>query len=209
MNTIQRCPWAGEDPVYVQYHDTEWGVPCYDDSHLFEMLLLEGTQAGLSWITVLKKRPAYRDLFDQFDAKKIAHYSDAKINQLLQNPAIIRNRLKVEAARTNARAYLSLMDTENSLQEFLWKFVGGEPILNHWTQHSQIPTSTDASKQMSTALKKKGFKFVGETICYAYMQAVGMVNDHLITCFRHPNVVQAHKVAQAIESTMTKKNNIE
>lgn len=188
MAHLTRCPWPGDDPLYLQYHDEEWGVPCFDDHHLFEMLLLEGNQAGLSWITVLKKRPAYRELFDQFDAEKIARYSDKKIDHLLQNPAIIRNRLKVEAARTNARAYLALLESEESLAEYLWQFVGGEPIVNCWKQHAEIPVSTAESKQMSKELKKKGFKFVGETICYAYMQAVGMVNDHLVTCYRHGEV---------------------
>ena len=181
-----RCEWVGDNPLYQQYHDEEWGIPCYSDQVLFEFLLLEGAQAGLSWITVLRKREHYRRVFDQFDPGKIAHYSDQKIETLLQDPGIIRNRLKVQSAVTNARIFLEIQAEFGGFSDYIWQFVGGEPVINHWGTQKEVPASTPQSNVMSKALKKRGFKFVGSTICYAYMQATGMVNDHTIDCFRHP-----------------------
>jgi len=169
----------------VDYHDNEWGKPVYDDLKLFEFLVLEGMQAGLSWITILRKRENYRKAFDNFDPNKIAKYTPAKIEKLLQDPGIIRNRAKVNAIVTNAKAYLVLQETEISFSEFLWQFVDGQPIKNHWRKHSEIPTTSEQAKNMAKILKKKGFKFVGETICYAFMQAVGMVDDHTKDCYRY------------------------
>ncbi len=183
-----RCQWCGEDELYQHYHDHEWGVPCYDDQHLFEMLILEGAQAGLSWITVLKKRDNYRQAFDQFNAKKIARYSEEKIAGLLQNPGIIRNRLKVNAARINARQFLQIQAQYASFSDYIWQFVDGSPMINHWQEMSQIPATTLQSDTMSKDLKARGFKFAGSTICYAYMQAVGMVNDHTTDCFRYSQI---------------------
>jgi DNA-3-methyladenine glycosylase I len=183
--TTSRCPWCGTDPLYRTYHDGEWGVPRYDDAHLFEMLLLEGAQAGLAWITVLRKREGYRAAFDGFDAAKIAAYSDAKLLQLQQDAGIIRNRLKIESAVKNARAVLELQARHGSFSRFIWQFVDGRPQQNHWRAMADVPASTAASDAMSKALKKAGCNFVGSTICYAYMQAVGMVNDHLVGCDRH------------------------
>ena len=184
-----RCEWCGDDPLYQQYHDNEWGVPDYSDQHLFEMLLLEGVQAGLSWITVLKKRAHYQQVFDQFDAKKIANYDSSKLETLLQDPGIIRNRLKVNAAVINARQFLEIQAEQGSFSEFIWQFVDGKPITNHWKSLAEVPATSPVSDTMSKVLKKKGFKFVGSTICYAYMQAVGMVNDHTVPCFRHHEIV--------------------
>lgn len=181
----QRCSWCGTDPVYVKYHDKEWGVPVFQERRLFEMLILEGAQAGLSWITVLRKRPHYRKVFDCFNPQRIVQYRKAKINQLLKDPGIIRNRLKVEGTVRNARAWLELKEKEGRPSDFLWQFVDGEPIINHWRSLKQVPASTAASDAMSKALKKRGFTFVGSTICYAFMQAVGMVNDHTTDCYRH------------------------
>ena len=182
---LHRCEWAGTDPLYVEYHDREWGVPSHDDRHLFEMLTLEGAQAGLSWITILKKRENYRRCFDGFEAEKISRYNARKINALLNDVGIVRNRLKVEAVILNARALLELLEEEESFSGFLWQFVNGEPIVNKWKSVKEVPASTVQSGEMSKALKKRGFKFVGSTICYAFMQAVGMVNDHIVNCFRH------------------------
>jgi len=179
----QRCKWCGDSAIYQHYHDTEWGVPSFDDRHLFEMLILEGAQAGLSWITVLKKRAHYQQVFDHFDAHKIALYDEQKISSLLQDPGIIRNRLKVNAAVTNARIFLEIQSQYGSFSDYIWQFVDGKPRKNHWQSLADIPVTTKDSDQMSKALKKKGFKFIGSTICYAYMQAVGMVNDHTIDCF--------------------------
>lgn len=187
---LTRCDWCGEDPLYQEYHDREWGQPLYDGQKLFEFLLLEGAQAGLSWITVLRKRKAYRRAFDQFDPEKIARYSPARLEQLRQNPGIIRNRLKIDSAAGNARAYLAMQQAGEDFSVFLWQFVGGEPIQNNWAKLSQVPVSTLESEAMSRALKKRGFNFVGPTICYAFMQATGMVNDHLLTCFRHRECAQ-------------------
>lgn len=180
-----RCEWAGSDPLYITYHDEEWGVPAHDDRHLFEMLILEGAQAGLSWITILRKREAYRAAFDQFDPEKMARYNDAKLAELLANPGIVRNRRKIEAAVQNARAFLAVQTEFGSFDAYIWRFVDGRPIQNEWTSLAQIPAQTPQSAAMSKDLRKRGFNFVGPTICYAHMQATGMVNDHVVTCFRH------------------------
>ncbi|HEY1169744.1 MAG TPA: DNA-3-methyladenine glycosylase I [Verrucomicrobiae bacterium] len=179
-----RCPWPTTD-LYLAYHDTEWGVPLHDDQRLLEMLILEGAQAGLSWITILNKRENYRKAFDQFDAKKIAKYDEKKVIELLGNPGIVRNRLKVAAAIKNAQAYLKAKEEFCSFDKYIWQFVGGKPIVNHWSSTTGVPARTNESDAMSKDLLKRGFKFVGSTICYAYMQATGMVNDHHVTCFRH------------------------
>ncbi|GAA5315112.1 MAG: DNA-3-methyladenine glycosylase I [Candidatus Pelagadaptatus aseana] len=183
--TDQRCPWCLGDPLYEDYHDNEWGTPCFDDAKLFEFLLLEGAQAGLAWITVLRKREHYREAYDGFDPNRIARYDDSKIAELLQNPGIIRNKLKVNSAVQNARAYLNVLDRHDSFSDYLWQFVDGQPIQNHFTTMKQVPATTPISDTMSKTLKKAGFNFVGSTICYAYMQATGMVNDHLTSCLRH------------------------
>ncbi|HEY9051118.1 MAG TPA: DNA-3-methyladenine glycosylase I [Gammaproteobacteria bacterium] len=185
MKQEQRCGWCTRDPLYIHYHDKEWGVPSYDDQHLFEMLILEGAQAGLNWLTILKKREGYRKAFDQFNAEKIARYSEAKIEKLLLNPEIIRNRLKVNATVTNARKFLDVKKEFGSFSNYIWQFVDGKPIINQWKTMKQVPTITKESDAMSKDLKKRGFKFVGSTICYAYMQAVGMVNDHTTDCYRY------------------------
>jgi DNA-3-methyladenine glycosylase I len=180
---LKRCEWCLSDPIYMEYHDKEWGVPVYDDQYLFELLNLEGAQAGLSWITVLKKRNRYREVFDGFDPNKIVHYDHTKVNELLQDAGIIRNKLKINAVITNARAFLNIMETKGSFTEYLWTFVNGHPIQNNYEKHSEIPVKTIQSDLMSKQLKKDGFKFTGSTICYAFMQASGMVNDHLSYCF--------------------------
>lgn len=183
-----RCSWPLGDPLYLAYHDKEWGVPVLDDQKLFEMLILEGTQAGLSWITVLKKRGEYRKVYHQFDASQMAGWSDEKMEHILQNPRIIRNRLKVFAARQNARAFLRVIEAKGSFKELIWSFVDHKPLTNYWVEFSDSPSTTEASDAMSRALKSWGFTFVGSTICYAYMQAVGMVNDHIVSCFRHQEI---------------------
>ena len=188
MPKTTRCWWAGDDPLYVAYHDEEWGVPVHDDRKLFEMLILEGAQAGLSWITILRRRETYRLAFDGFDPEKIARYDDRKKAALLQDEGIIRNRAKVDAAVQNARACLEIQAREGSLDRFLWQFVGGAPKQNRWKDKGQMLPETPESKAMSKELRKRGFTFVGPTICYAFMQAVGMVNDHLTSCFRHREV---------------------
>ncbi|MEM7582250.1 MAG: DNA-3-methyladenine glycosylase I [Acidobacteriota bacterium] len=182
----QRCAWVGDDPLYIAYHDEEWGVPVHDDRVLFEFLLLEGAQAGLSWITILRKRENYRQAFDGFDPQRVAAYDEAKIQELLENPGIVRNRLKVRSAVTNAQAFLDVQQEYGSFDEYIWRFIGGEPRLNAWKTIEEVPASTPESDAMSKALKRRGFKFVGTTICYAFMQAVGMVNDHTTDCFRYP-----------------------
>jgi DNA-3-methyladenine glycosylase I len=182
---MKRCDWTGDDATYITYHDNEWGVPVHDDRRLFEMLILEGIQAGLSWLTVLKRREAYRIAYDGFDPVKIARWNQEKIEALLQNPSIIRNRLKVEAAKTNGRAFLKITEELGSFDAFIWSFVKNRPILNSWKNIKDIPATTPESDSMSKELKKRGFKFVGPTICYAFMQAVGMVNDHTVDCFRY------------------------
>ncbi len=185
---IFRCPWAGETPIYVHYHDTEWGVPVYDDQKLFEFITLEGAQAGLSWLTVLKKREEYRKVFAGFDAEKIAKFSPQKIEVLMQNPGIIRNRLKIESTIKNARAFLKIQEEFGSFSRYQWAFVDGRPVQNKRESLKQLPASTKISDLLSKDLKKRGFNFVGSTIMYAHMQAVGMVNDHLVDCFRHAEV---------------------
>jgi DNA-3-methyladenine glycosylase I len=180
-----RCPWAGTDPLYLAYHDREWGVPEHDDNRLFEMLILEGAQAGLSWITILRKRPHYRRVFAGFDPRRVAHFDRRRVAALLRDPGIVRNRRKVEAAVQNARAFLAIVAEEGSFDRYLWRFVGGRPMRNRWVRSGQVPVETDQSRALSRDLKKRGFAFVGPTIGYAFMQAVGMVNDHLTGCFRH------------------------
>lgn len=182
---MNRCQWALASSIEEQYHDSEWGVPLHDDGKLFEFLLLEGQQAGLSWRTILDKRENFRSAFDGFNAATIAAYDDEKVHALLANPAIIRNRLKIRAAISNARAYLAVQHTFGSFDRYIWQFVDGKPIQNHWQTHAQLPAYTIASQAMSADLQRRGFKFVGKTICYAFMQAVGMVNDHVIGCYRH------------------------
>lgn len=186
---IKRCWWCGEDPLYQAYHDKEWGVPVHDDRALFEFLCLEGAQAGLSWITILRKREHYRLVFDQFDAEKIARYDQAKITALLGDAGIVRNKLKVNGFVKNARAYLALLESGLSLDSYLWSFVDGRTIQNNWQYPNQIPANTPVSDAMSKDLKKHGFTFVGTTICYAFMQAAGLVNDHLSDCSRFADLV--------------------
>lgn len=183
-----RCGWVTNDPLYLSYHDTEWGVPEYDDRKLFELLILEGAQAGLSWLTVLKKRENYRKAFAKFDAKKIITFTDSDVATLLTNEGIIRNRLKVAATIQNAHAFLALRKEQGSFAQYLWQFVGGAPKINAWKTLKEVPAKTTESDAMSKDLTKRGFKFVGSTICYAYMQATGMVNDHMVECFRYGEV---------------------
>ena len=185
MSNQDRCPWAGSDPLYTHYHDCEWGVPLHDDRRLFEMLVLEGAQAGLSWITVLRKRDHYREAFEGFDPARVARYSKARVDRLLRNPGIIRNRLKVESAVTNARAFLAVQEECGSFDAYIWRVVDGQPLVNAWTSMRQVPARTPESDAMSRDLRQRGFRFVGPTICYAHMQATGMVNDHLVSCFRY------------------------
>lgn len=178
-----RCGWVNEDPLYQDYHDHEWGVPVHDDRVLFEMLNLEGAQAGLSWYTILKKRDSYRKAFDGFDPNIIVNYDEAKLQELLLNPGIVRNRLKIASVVQNAKSFLKVQDEFGTFDSYIWSFVDGKTIKNNWEDSRQLPAKTDISDRMSKDLKKRGFKFVGSTICYAYMQAVGMVNDHAQTCF--------------------------
>ena len=180
-----RCKWCHGDNLYRSYHDNEWGVPCRSDQQLFEFLILEGAQAGLSWITVLRKREHYREVFDGFVPEKIAQYGPEKIESLLQDPGIIRNKLKVNSAVRNAKAYLNIQDKYGSFSDYLWSFVDGKTIQNNYVSLDDVPAATDISERMSKALKKEGFNFVGSTICYAFMQAVGMVNDHVVGCHCH------------------------
>jgi DNA-3-methyladenine glycosylase I len=184
-NMKNRCPWAESDPLYIQYHDMQWGVPLHDDQKLFEMLLLEGAQAGLSWITILKKRKNYQSAFDNFDPDLVAGYDTKKIEELLNNNGIVRNRLKIVSAIENARAFIKVRDEFGSFDKYIWRFCGNKPIVNSWLKQEDIPSKTPESVSMSMNLKKRGFKFVGPVICYAFMQAVGMVNDHLTYCFRY------------------------
>ncbi len=183
-DTRTRCPWP-TDEMYIRYHDEEWGVPIHDDGRLFEFLILEGAQAGLSWRTVLNKRENYRKAFDQFDAEKIARYNEAKVARLLADEGIIRNKLKVRSAILNAQAFLKVREEFGSFDAYQWRFVDGRPLINHHKSMKEVPAKTRISDAMSKDLLKRGFKFVGSTICYAHMQAVGMVNDHLVGCFRH------------------------
>ena len=191
MNTPQKkCNWAVSSPLMEHYHDEEWGVPVHDDRLLFELLILEGAQAGLSWATILKKRAGYQKAFDCFDAAIIARYDEQKIQALLANPDIVRNKLKINAAITNAAAFLTVQQEFGSFDNYIWQFVNGKPLHNHWESAADIPASTPLSDLISKDLKQRGFKFVGSTICYAYMQAIGMVNDHTVDCFRHAELLK-------------------
>jgi DNA-3-methyladenine glycosylase I len=183
-----RCDWAGSDPIYVRYHDREWGVPVRRDRKLFEMLIHEGAQAGLSWITILKKRARYREVFERFDPKTVAAFDERRIQQLLQDPGIVRNRAKVRSAVGNAQAFLEIRQEFGTFSRYLWKFVDGKPIVNRPKSMSDVPAETEISQQLSRDLKRRGMLFVGPTIMYAFMQSVGMVNDHLVGCFRHREV---------------------
>ena len=184
-NTPQRCTWCGNEPFYVEYHDQEWGVPLHDERALFEFLILEGAQAGLSWSTILKKRAGYRRAFDNFDAERIARYGEADVARLLADAGIVRNRLKVASTIINAQATLRIREEFGGLDAYFWRFVDGQPIQNAWTELGQLPARTELSDKISRDLKQRGFKFVGSTIVYAHMQATGMVNDHLVDCFRY------------------------
>jgi DNA-3-methyladenine glycosylase I len=185
---MTRCPWSGTDPLYVAYHDDEWGVPSHEDRHLFEMLILEGAQAGLSWITILRKREAYRVALAGFDPVKVARFTPARVERLLQNPGIVRNRLKIEGTVRSARAFVETQKAFGSFDRYIWQFVGGAPIVNRPKALKDVPATTAESDAMSRDLKKRGFTFVGSTICYAFMQATGMVNDHLVRCFRYKQI---------------------
>jgi DNA-3-methyladenine glycosylase I len=189
-----RCSWSTSDPLYVRYHDTEWGVPSHDDRHLFEMLILEGAQAGLSWITILKKREAYRKAFSNFNPARIARYDAPRVRALLTNPGIVRNRLKIRGTIQNAKAFLAVQKEFGSFSAYIWRFVDGSPIQNSWKRVADIRPTTAESDAMSRDLKKRGFTFAGSTICYAYMQAVGMVNDHTTDCFRHKQLRIADRI---------------
>ena len=188
-----RCAWPGSDPLYVHYHDTEWGVPLHDDRLLFEFLIMEGAQAGLSWITILRRREGYRKAFDQFDPQKVARYGQRKMSRLLQDSGIIRNRLKIQSAVSNAAAFLKVQEEFGSFDAYIWPFVGGQPKQNAWKSLAEIPTETLEARQLSKDLIRRGFRFVGPTICYAHMQATGMVNDHLVDCFRYNEIARKIK----------------
>lgn len=193
MEEKPRCSWPGDIPIYVDYHDTEWGRPTHDDTELFEFLVLEGAQAGLSWITILKKREAYREAFDGFDPAKVALYGPEKVEELMANEGIVRNRLKINAAITNAKLFLEVVEEFGSFDAFIWGYVDGAPIVNRWESEDEIPASTPLSDRISKDLKKRGFKFVGSTIMYAYMQSIGMVNDHVADCFVYRELVSSVK----------------
>ena len=182
---VKRCGWCGDDDLYVKYHDEEWGVPLYDDRALFEFLVLEGAQAGLAWITVLRKRDGYRAAFDGFDVDKVARYGDDKLESLLKDARIVRNRLKVHSARRNARAFLTVQEEWGSFARYIWRFVDGRPVQNNWPSMADVPATSPVSDRISKDMKRRGFSFVGSTIVYAHMQATGMVNDHVVECFRH------------------------
>ena len=184
----KRCSWCGDNPLYIDYHDNEWGVPLHDDRALFEMLVLEGAQAGLSWLTILKKRNNYRTAFNQFEVNVVAHYGDHDIQRLLNDKGIVRNRLKIEAAIKNARAVIAIQEEFGQFDTYLWRFVDNAPLRNRWNHVSEIPVQTAESEALSKDLKRRGCSFVGPTICYAFMQAVGMVNDHTTDCFRYPSL---------------------
>jgi len=191
---MKRCEWCGTDPLYIKYHDEQWGVPVHDDRLHFEMLILEGAQAGLSWITILRKRGNYRKAFDDFDIKKVAKYSGKKIEELLQNSGIIRNKLKVRSAISNAQAFLEVQKEFGNFDNYIWQFVENKPIINKWKRMEDIPTTSVESDALSKDLKKRGFKFVGSTIIYAHMQSIGMVNDHTTTCFRYKEINKAYRI---------------
>jgi len=196
MSEKIRCPWAGNTPIYLEYHDNEWGRPVYDDGRLFEMLILEGMQAGLSWITVLNKREAFREAFDGFDPNQIILYGDAKIQELMANERIIRNRLKINAVITNARAFLEVTEKYGCFNELIWEYVGNKPVFGNWERIEEIPATTPISDKISKDLKKMGFKFVGSTIIYSFMQAVGMVNDHITACFVYEELIKGQHHCQ-------------
>ncbi len=183
-----RCAWCGNDPLYIEYHDQEWGVPLYDDASLFEFLILETFQAGLSWITILRKRENFRKAFDEFDYQKIAKYDESKYEELLQNAGIIRNRLKIRATISNAQAFMVIQEEFGSFSNYIWQFTGGKPIQNNYRSLKEVPAKTELSDAISKDLKKRGFKFVGSTVIYAHMQATGMVNDHVTDCFRYQEI---------------------
>ncbi|OGT39936.1 MAG: DNA-3-methyladenine glycosylase [Gammaproteobacteria bacterium RIFCSPHIGHO2_12_FULL_36_30] len=187
-NKKSRCAWVTDDPIYIRYHDYEWGIPIYDDQLLFEFLILEGAQAGLNWLTILKRRENYRLAFDNFDAEKIARYDEKKFQSLLLDARIIRNKLKIKSTIQNAKSYLEIKNEFGNFSDYLWKFVDNNPIKNKWKNHAEIPTITEISDALSKDLKKRGFSFVGSTICYAFMQATGMVNDHLTNCFCYDKI---------------------
>jgi len=189
----KRCDWCGDEPLYVAYHDEDWGIPVHDDRMLFEMLILEGAQAGLSWLTILKKRQNYRKAFDDFDSEKVAHYTEVDRDRLLANPGIVRNRLKIDSAIKNARGVLTIIEEFGTLDSYLWRYVDGIPQQNAWKSAKELPARTETSDMMSKDLKRRGFNFVGPTICYAFMQSVGMVNDHTLNCFRYEQVRQLVK----------------
>ena len=189
---MKRCEWCLKEEIYKQYHDEEWGVPKYDDRELFEMLILEGVQAGLSWNTVLKKRENYRNAYDNFDPYLIAEYNQRKIDELLSNPGIIRNKLKIEASISNARCYINVVEKNSSFSEYIWRFVDGKQITNYFKSLNEVPATTTLSEMMSRELKKDGFRFVGSTITYAFMQSIGMVNDHITGCFRHKQIIKKY-----------------
>ena len=182
---LDRCPWGASDPLYLPYHDEEWGVPLHDDRRIFEMLVLEGAQAGLSWLTILRRRAAYRRAFDHFDPRRVARYGDDEISRLLADDGIIRNRLKIRSAVANARAFLAVQEEFGSFDRYVWRFVDGRPVQNAWATPAEVPARTALSDALSKDLEARGFSFVGSTICYAHMQATGMVNDHVVGCFRH------------------------
>ena len=201
-----RCTWVNEDPVYLNYHDCEWGVPLYDDRLLFEMLILEGMQAGLNWLTILKKRENYRACFDNFEAKIIAGYDQKKFEELMQNPEIIRNKLKIKSVITNADAFLRIQQEWTTFSNYIWHFVEGKPIKNYWSEARLVPVTSIISDRLANDLKKYGFKFVGSTICYAFMQAVGMVNDHTMDCFRFDHRIDegSHVLGRVFEEVYCK-----
>jgi DNA-3-methyladenine glycosylase I len=191
MVNVKRCDWATPDRSYIEYHDKEWGVAVHDDRKLLEMLILEGAQAGLSWLTILRRRETYRHAYDGFDPRKIVRWDMKKMESMLKDPGIIRNRLKIEAAKTNAEAFMKVTSEFGSFDKYIWDFVGGQPIHNAWANIGMIPVTTTISDRMSKDLKRRGFKFVGSTICYAFMQAVGMVNDHVTYCFRYEQIMKS------------------
>ncbi|MCB5224892.1 MAG: DNA-3-methyladenine glycosylase I [Candidatus Cloacimonadaceae bacterium] len=197
MSEIFRCPWTGNDELMIRYHDQEWGVPVFDDRKLFEFLVLDGFQAGLSWACVLHKRENFRQALDDFDAEKIAKYDSKKIESLLQDPGLIRNRLKMNAAVTNAVAFLKIQEEFGSFSDYIWQFTGGKTIMNNWNSADEVPTHSPESDLMSKNLRARGFKFVGTVICYAFMQAAGMVNDHLTGCFRHSALESGSRVTRS------------
>lgn len=198
LKPVKTCGWPGDDPLMIRYHDVEWGVPLFNDRKLFEFLILEGMQAGLSWRCVLHKRGNFRKAFDGFDPEKVARYSAAKVKNLMADAGVIRNRLKIETAITNARAFLAVREKKGDFHQFIWQFTDGKQIVNRWTRLEEIPATSPQSDVMSRVLKENGFRFVGSTVCYAHMQATGMVNDHLVRCFRHRQVQQPARPARPI-----------